>query len=144
MTAVLGPLWNLPNTLLGLLFGLGGRFMVDTENRVVVVAGGWMAALFGRLGFAGMCVGDVILCSGPLSLPTYRHELVHVRQARLLGPLYLPLTLLGYAYGFLRFPQNGHDASPLEIWADRASGNAERNAYLQRPPARKGTVHWKP
>jgi hypothetical protein len=125
-------LWSLPNTLIGLVFGLGGRFRWDAKNRVVVVHGGWVAQTFGRRYFAGMCVGDVVLCSQKLSEATYRHELVHAVQGRILGPLYLPLTLLGYAWGYAIFPENGHDASPLEVWADRASGNAAHNAYLRR------------
>ncbi|MGC4045346.1 MAG: hypothetical protein QM758_16265 [Armatimonas sp.] len=128
---MIGHLWSLPNTLIGLLFGLGGTVLFDRTNQVFVITGGWMAAIFGRLGYAGMCVGDVVLCAQPLSPGTYRHELIHALQARLLGPLYLPITLLCYLWGFLIFPKNGHDASPLEVWADRASGNAHRNAYLK-------------
>ena len=131
MLSLLGALWSLPNTLIGLLFGVGGRYRWDAPHRVVVVDGGWVVALFGRRYFSGMCVGDVVLCTHPLSDATFRHELIHATQGRLLGPLYLPLTLLGYAWGFLVFPQNGHDASPLEIWADIASGNAHTNAYLR-------------
>ena len=127
---MIGHLWSLPNTLIGLLFGLGGRFETDLENGVFVVTGGWMATIFGKLGYAGMCVGDVVLCAGPLSMSVYRHELVHAVQGRILGPLYLPLTLLGYLYGWIRFRENAHDASPLEVWADVASGNARSNAYL--------------
>lgn len=130
----LGHLWALPNTLVALLFAVGGRLRFDKPNQVLVVDGGWVVAIFKRLGYAGMCVGDVVLCEGDLQTrwpDVYRHELVHATQARLLGPLYLPLTLLGYAYGYLRFPQNGHDASPLEIWADVASGNAAYNAFLR-------------
>lgn len=128
---VLGHLWSLPNTLIGLFFGLGGRYRWDAAHAVVVVDGGWVAESFGRRYFAGMCIGDVILCSQKLSERLYRHELVHALQGRILGPLYLPLTLIGYAWGYLRFPQNGHDASPLELWADLASGNEQHNAYLQ-------------
>ena len=127
---MIGHVWSLPNTLVGLAFGLGGRFETDLENRVFVVTGGWMASIFGKLGYAGMCVGDVVLCAGPLSMGVYRHELIHAAQGRILGPLYLPLTLLGYLYGWIRFPENPHDASPLEVWADAASGNARTNAYL--------------
>lgn len=133
MLLYLGHLWALPNTLIGLFFGLGGRFRVDRVNRVFVVEGGWMVYLFSRLRYAGMCVGDVVLCAYDLprrSPGIYRHELVHATQSRLLGPLYLPLTLIGYAWGKLIFPRNGHDASPLEVWADISSGNAEYNAYL--------------
>jgi len=130
---VLGHLWSLPNTVIGLLFGLGGRYRFDRANRVFVVRGGGVVWLFDRLGYAGMCVGDVVLCA--YDLPTrspgvYRHELVHATQARLLGPFYLPLTLIGYALGFFLYRANPHDASPLEIWADIASGNASSNAYL--------------
>ena len=134
---LLGHLWALPNTLIALLFGIGGRFQVDTAHRVVLVEGGWMASIFGRRGYAGMCVGDVVLYPLGYDLPTrhphiYRHELVHATQARLLGPLYLPLTLLGYALGVLLCPTNPHDGSPLEIWADLASGNAASNTFLKK------------
>ena len=121
----------------------GGRRVrrFDRKNRVVVVRGGWMAHLFGRLGYAGMCVGDVVLCAPGYDLPAryphiYAHELVHAQQARIFGPLYLPLTLVCYAIGFVRDPKHAHDASPLEIWADAASGNADRNAYLRRKSRR--------
>ena len=130
---LLGHLWTLPNTLIGLLFGVGGQIHWDRVNRVFIVRGGWIVRLFDRLDYAGMCVGDVVLCAD--DLPTrfphiYRHELVHATQARLLGPLYLPLTLLCYALGAVLCPANPHDGSPLEMWADLASGNAQNNAYL--------------
>ncbi|GAB4466097.1 MAG: hypothetical protein OHK0029_37210 [Armatimonadaceae bacterium] len=130
----MGYLWNAPNTVVGLIFGLGGSFRWDGENRVFVVLGGWMAAIFARLGYAGMCVGDVVLCAFDLptqSPKTYAHELIHAEQGRLLGPLYLPVTVLGYIWGFIVCPREAHDASPMEIWADVASGNAARNRYLQ-------------
>ena len=133
----LAHLWALPNTLVALLFGIGGAFEIDRKNRVVIVRGGWMARIFGRLGYAGMCVGEVVLCAPGHDLPRdhpriYAHELVHATQARIFGLLYLPLTLLCYAIGFVRDPHHAHDTSPLEIWADTASGNADRNAFLQK------------
>ena len=102
-----------------------------------------MAAIFTRNGYAGMCVGDVVLYPAGVDLPArythiYRHELVHATQARILGPFYLPLTLLGYALGFFLCPGNAHDGSPLEIWADIASGNAATNAYLKRRAQKRG------
>ena len=131
---LLGHLWTLPNTLIALLFGLGGRCRWDSADEVVVIAGGWVPGIFTRLGYAGMSIGDVVLGGVDLRiahLRIYRHELVHTTQSRLFGPLYLPLTLLCYAIGFVRFRPNPHDASPLEVWADVASGNAEWNAYLR-------------
>ena len=133
---ILGHLWNAPNTIVGLCFGLGGSFRLDPTAGVVVVRGGWMAGIFGCLGYAAMCVGDVVIEAMPLDAATMRHELAHAHQGRVLGPLYLPLTLLGYAIGFLRCPSLAHDASPLEIDADRRSGNAHGNRWLARRNAR--------
>jgi hypothetical protein len=99
-----------------------------------------MVAIFRRLGYAGMCVGDVVLCADdlPHRFPDiYRHELVHATQARILGPFYLLLTLLGYALGLILFPANAHDASPMEVWADLASGNSDTNAYLRSRRAKR-------
>lgn len=94
-----------------------------------------MVRIFRKLGYAGMCVGDVVLCAFDLknTMPKiYAHELVHATQGRLLGPFYLPATLLCYTIGFCLCPTDAHDASPMEIWADIASDNANRNRYLFR------------
>jgi hypothetical protein len=94
-----------------------------------------MPAIFTRLGYAGMSIGDVVLGGEDLRVGhphTYRHELVHTTQSRLFGPLYLPLTIVCYVIGFCRFRENPHDGSPLEVWADQSSGNAQWNAYLCR------------
>jgi hypothetical protein len=134
----IGHAWNLPNSVVGAVLGIGGRWRWRPADRVFEVDGGWMAAIFGRLGYAGMCVGDIVLTSQPLSESTWRHELAHARQGRFLGPLYLPLTLACYAIGFLRCPGLAHDASPLEIDADRRSGNSENNQWLRRCRERTG------
>lgn len=132
---LIGHLWALPNTLIALTFGMGGTFTLDRENRVLIAEKGWMACIIRRNGYAGMCVGDVVICAYDLRRDhprIYRHELVHATQSRMLGPFYLPLTLFGYALGFLLDPRCPHDASPLEVWADAASGNADHNRYLGR------------
>jgi hypothetical protein len=111
---------------------------MDRAHDAWFVRGGWLATLNARFGYGGIALGDVVLSVHDLPREhpaTYRHELVHVRQARLLGPFYLPATVLGYALGFLRFPADPHDASPLEVWADVASGNADRNRFLRRRSA---------
>lgn len=76
----------------------------------------WMRR-FGQTRTA-MTLGNTIL----ISLPTWavatpeqrlariRHELVHVRQARRLGPLYLPWYLLLYV-------RYGYESHPMEIEA---------------------------
>jgi hypothetical protein len=127
---LVGHLWGGFNTVVGLLFGLGGHYTVDKTNRVFRVYGGWMVRIFTYFGFIGMCVGDVVLSKEPLAPNIDRHELVHATQSRLLGPLYLPATILGYAIGLVLCPKCPHDASPLEVWADVASDNAHTNFYL--------------
>jgi hypothetical protein len=129
---LLGHLWGSVNTLFGLFFGLGGRYTVDTTHRVFRVYGGWMVRIFTSFGFIGMCVGDVVLSKAPLPDNIDRHELIHAAQSRLLGPLYLPATILGYAIGLVLCPKCPHDASPLEVWADIASDNQGTNLYLKQ------------
>jgi hypothetical protein len=130
---LLGHLWNLPNTAIALIMATGGKLSVDRENRVIVVRGSLTGKVLGRFGYAGMCIGDIVFISQELSPSTFRHEVAHAKQGRLTGIFYLPLTLLGYLYGFLRHPRDmykAHDASPMELWADIWSGNEERNLIL--------------
>jgi hypothetical protein len=107
---VLGLLWALPNTLLGLLLGLAGlpfgaRFGVERAQRAVVVRQ-W------PWGQGALTLGNSIVHSGadlrrrcrtyadragegaePL-VPLDAHERAHVYQAMVLGPLFLPVYLL--------------------------------------------------
>jgi len=132
---ILGHLWNIPNTAIALLLTIGGKFVLDRDNRVIVVRGSLTGRVLGRCGYAGMCIGDIIFISQELSPSTYRHEVAHARQGRLTGILYLPLTLVCYLYGFLRYPMDihrAHDASPMELWADIWSANQEGNLILVR------------
>ena len=130
---IVGHLWNLPNTVIALIMAIGGTLSVDRENHVIVVRGSLTGKVLGRFGYAGMCIGDIVFISQELSPSTFRHEVAHARQGRLTGIFYLPLTLLGYLYGFLCYPRDihrAHDASPMELWADIWSGNEERNLIL--------------
>ena len=136
-----GHLWNLPNTAIALIMTIGGKLSVDRENRVIVVRGSLTGKVLGRFGYAGMCIGDIVFISQELSPSTFRHEVAHAKQGRLIGIFYLPLTLLGYLYGFLLYPldmHKAHDASPMELWADIWSDNEERNLILA---ARRRDTH---
>jgi hypothetical protein len=128
-----GHLWNLPNTAIALIMAIGGKLSINRENRVIIVRGSITDKLLGRFGYAGMCIGDIVFVSQELSPSTFRHEVAHAKQGRVTGVFYLPLTLLGYLYGFLRYPQDihkAHDASPMELWADIWSDNQDRNLIL--------------
>ncbi|MEA0738539.1 hypothetical protein QYY77_21165 [Xanthomonas campestris pv. campestris] len=108
---VLGALWTLPNTLIGLAIGgLGACFGARprwsaTERAVVFHAWPWGPG-------GAMTLGNVILLKGAsleLQCATYAHaagrcvhpavrlgdhERAHVYQYMLLGPLFLPVYLL--------------------------------------------------
>ena len=138
---ILGHLWNLPNTAIASIMTIGGKLSVDRENRVIVVRGSLTGKVLGRFGYAGMCIGDIVFISQELSPSTFRHEVAHAKQGRLIGIFYLPLTLLGYLYGFLLYPRDmhkAHDASPMELLADIWSDNEERNLILA---ARRRDTH---
>ncbi|MDQ2799425.1 MAG: hypothetical protein M3Y13_07265 [Armatimonadota bacterium] len=88
--------WNAPNSLLGLLGGLGGAWHFGRAEGVVEVEGGWLARLLHRRRWAAaITLGDVILYIDASSrLAFHHHEMIHVRQGRTWGPLFLPLYLL--------------------------------------------------
>jgi hypothetical protein len=130
---ILGHIWNIPNTAFALLISAGGKLLIDHDNHVIIVHGSFTGKVLGRFGYAGMCIGDIVFVSQELSPSTFCHEVAHAKQGRLTGIFYLPLTLLGYLYGFLRYPRDmhkAHDASPMELWADIWSDNQDRNLIL--------------
>ncbi len=130
---ILGHIWNIPNTAFALLISAGGKLSIDHDNRVIIVRGSITGKVLGRFGYVGMCIGYIIFISQELSPSTFRHEVTHAQQGRLTVVFYLPLTLLGYLYGFLRYPRDmhkAHDASPMELWADIWSDNHDRNLIL--------------
>ena len=130
---MLGHIWNIPNTAFALLISAGGKLSIDRDNRVIIIRHSLMGKILGRLGYAGMCIGDIIFISQELSPSTFRHEVAHAKQGRIVGVFYLPLTVFGYLYGFLRYPRDihkAHDASPMELWADIWSDNQDRNLIL--------------
>jgi hypothetical protein len=129
----LGRAWNLPNTLLGLAGGLGGRGRVRRGGGVVEIAGGWLIGLLRRLGWAeAITLGDVILYAHARLIPTlHGHEMVHVRQGRRWGPLFLPAYVLESAYQWARTGR-GYWDNRFEVDA-RAAGE-ELDACLPNLP----------
>ncbi len=116
-------LWNGPNSLLGLLGGMGGHWRWHGGDGVCEVAGGWLIGLLGRLGWAdAITLGDVVLYADARLIPVlHAHEMVHVRQGRRWGPLFLPLYVLESLFQWLR-TGHGYRANRFEI---AAYGNEE-------------------
>ncbi len=104
---VLGFVWTLPNTLLGLLLGVltfqrprlvGGVLAFDRAPRGLT----WVLQRANR---TAMTVGLVVVSARPLEGQLLAHERAHVRQYRRWGPLYIPAYLaLAVPFGYRRHP----------------------------------------
>jgi len=107
VATMLGFLWTLPNTLVGLVLGLltfqrprilGGAIVFDRAPRGLT----WVLARFRRV---AMTVGHVVLSARPLEGPLLEHERVHIRQYRAWGPLFIPVYFaLAVPFGYRRHP----------------------------------------
>jgi hypothetical protein len=114
---LLGFVWSLPNTLLGLALGAltfqaprihGGVIVFDRRARGIT----WLLAKMHR---TAMTIGFVIVSARPLEGRLLAHERHHVRQSMMLGPLFVPLYVaLAVPFGYRRHP--------MERAARRASG----------------------
>jgi hypothetical protein len=118
---LLGFVWTLPNTLLGLTLGMltfqvprlhGGAIVFDRRPRGVT-------SLLRLMHRTAMTVGFVILGAVPVEGRLLVHERHHVRQYMAWGPLFIPVYfVLGIPYGYRRHP--------MERAARRAAGEPER------------------
>jgi hypothetical protein len=114
---VLGFVWTLPNTVLGLVLGLltfqtprlcGGALVFDRAPRGLTRA---MRAA----NRAAMTVGFVIVSGVRVEGRLLDHERHHIRQYMVWGPLFIPVyLLLAVPYGYRRHP--------MERAARRAAG----------------------
>ena len=117
---VLGFLWSLPTSALGLVAGLltfqrprlaHGLLVFDRGPRGLTAA----MARFDRI---AMTLGFVVVASVPLEGRLLAHERHHVRQAMAWGPLFVPTYLvLAAAFGYRRHP--------MERAARRAAGEPD-------------------
>ena len=121
MVEVLGFLWTLPNTILGLLLGAltfqrprlhGAAIVFDRVPRGLTLA----MRTFDR---AAMTIGFVIVSGVPVEGRLLAHELKHVRQYMAWGPFFIPVYLL------LAVPY-GYRQHPMERAARRAAGEPDR------------------
>lgn len=99
--------WAAPVTLVGLLAGLAAGARPALRDGVVVFAPArGVAGLALRLrGFSATALGHVVVAAHEPGPSLLAHELVHVRQAERLGPLFVPVYLaLWLRYGYVRHP----------------------------------------
>lgn len=109
-------LWALPNTALGLVLG-GLSFQRPRIVEGVVVFDGKVRGFlwaFSKSRWRAITYGHVVLSSRPLEGRLRAHELAHVRQYELLGPLFLPVYLAIFAV-------RGYRRHPMEVAASRAA-----------------------
>ena len=107
--------WTFPGTLIGLALGATMRTRPYVRDGVIVFEGArGFAALHRRMGFRAITLGHVIIMNGPPEYPLWAHELVHVRQWELLGPL----MLLAYPLASIA----GYRRNPFETYARRRTG----------------------
>jgi hypothetical protein len=116
---MLGALWSLPNTLLGLGFAmLSGAVPRPSNGLLVAHANRGLAHLFlTRRGFGAITFGRVVVSAIPLTPRLLMHESHHARQYEVLGPLFLPTYLWLHA-------RHGYLANPLEKEAEACAANS--------------------
>ncbi len=79
-----------------------------------------------------MTFGSTVIAREPLDVAAVTHECTHVSQYRRYGPLYLPLYLLGAAWGVARH-RDMYLGNPFEAQAMRAAAGV-----LSERPSRSG------
>jgi hypothetical protein len=127
--SVVGAAWRWPNEALG---RLAGSIVRNAPRRFVQLADPPAGATlvedsrFDRLFRivpnrpSAMTFGSTVIARRPLDPALIVHELTHVAQFRRWGAMYLPLYLIGAAWGLLRYRQF-YFGNPFEVRAMRAA-----------------------
>lgn len=113
-----GEAWALPWTLVGVCVALatwcepipGYYWLAPMKSRVWDY---WSQ----RWGFRAITIGTVTICADLPSRELLEHERRHQRQARILGPFYVPAYLLGCVVGWMR--GDWYRLNPMEQEASR-------------------------
>jgi hypothetical protein len=117
---LLGKAWNLPNTLLGLVYGGIGHVagLIARTNPCVSVGNNAIQFHNSPLMLTAMALGNVIIygptrapqmanvpfCTTPADHTVGREEFRHTQQGQILGPLYLPVHLIAGMISLFRSP----------------------------------------
>jgi hypothetical protein len=110
-----GVVWALPGTIVGLVLGATTLSRPRLRDGVFAFESArGFGALHRRLGFAAITFGHVVVANEPLGDGLWAHELVHVRQWEILGPVMLVAYPLASVAGYRR--------NPFEVAARRRAG----------------------
>lgn len=80
-------LWQLPQNLLGALY----RDLLAYKEKVYIVNNTKDFTLYAKDTLGSVTLGRYIFISSRAGSDTIKHEIGHVKQSQILGPLYLPL-----------------------------------------------------
>ncbi len=143
---LVGKLWNLPNTLLGLIYGILGHIAGLVLGTRPFVSLGNNAVQFhnNALMLTAMTLGNVIIygpsrspdasnccfCDSPPQHTVGREEYRHTLQGQILGPLYLPLHLIGGVMSIFSRP-DARLVRRVDAW--------HRNNFMETGPMRDRT-----
>lgn len=139
MKSILGKLWNLPNTLIGLLFG--GLGVVLSLGKLNVTFGNNAIQFHDHplCGLGAITLGNVICYGSGLPETAARpeggsgnvgdHERQHTFQGEWLGPLYLPSHVLSLIAGSMTGNHHGH-----ANWNERGPQNDIPSPWLNSRP----------
>ena len=122
MIEVLGFLWTLPNTIIGLLLGALTFQLPRLHGAAIVFDRAPRGLTRAMLSFdrTAMTIGFVIVSGVPVEGRLLVHEREHIRQYMAWGPFFIPVyLLLAVPYGYRRHP--------MERAARRAAGEGERS-----------------
>lgn len=100
MTKLIRYLWTSPWSLLGALLGMTFRDRRIARGVLLCEGAGWPRRLGWR--YRAITFGHVILCVDRIDDATFAHELVHVRQYEMWGPLFVPVYLIASVLARLR------------------------------------------
>jgi hypothetical protein len=129
--------WSLPNTIVGFILGNALYILFGTPSRALSESQGWIA--YKARGTSGFGV-DVLQTIGTVNIGgAGNHEKVHLLQARIFGPFYIPFVIANYIVtGTIQI------LFTITIGAILKAAGKRDTAYL-RPPegsAVKGFFGW--
>ena len=123
LTAVLLQVWQLPQNLVGLVFGWFLKEKRRHSNLPGLPEGIRLVTASNMYG--GISLGNFVYCRQPVYDRMVRHEYGHCRQSRILGPFYLlviGLPSLLWALWWTPGRSVGYYSFYTERWADRLGG----------------------